>query len=71
MLSLNNGTEVLVNVSTAEPRDHLVCDEVQCHFTSSLKGVSSVNVSAYNAHGATRPSYLAMPQPGINQFLKM
>ncbi|XP_070778526.1 interleukin 12 receptor, beta 2a, like [Enoplosus armatus] len=63
-LSYNNGTAVLVNVSTAEPRGQLVCDEMQCHFTSSLKDVSSVNVSAYNAHGATVPSYLAMQIPG-------
>lgn len=63
-LSYNNGT-VLVNVSTAEPKGQLVCDEMQCHFTSSLKDASSVSVSAYNAHGATVPSYLAMPVSGI------
>ncbi|XP_041813929.1 interleukin 12 receptor, beta 2a, like [Chelmon rostratus] len=62
-LSYNNGT-VLVNVSTAEPKGQLVCDEMQCHFTSSLKDASSVSVSAYNAHGATVPSYLAMPVSG-------
>ncbi|XP_031168540.1 interleukin 12 receptor, beta 2a, like isoform X1 [Sander lucioperca] len=63
-LSYNNGTAVLVNMSTAEPRGRLLCDEMQCHFTFSLKDVSSVSVSAYNAHGATVPSYLPMPIPG-------
>ncbi|XP_070704071.1 interleukin 12 receptor, beta 2a, like [Pempheris klunzingeri] len=63
-LVYNGGTKVLMNVSTAEPVGPLVCDERQCRFTSSLNGVSSVSVSAYNAHGATVPSYLAMPVPG-------
>ncbi|XP_032394305.1 interleukin 12 receptor, beta 2a, like isoform X1 [Etheostoma spectabile] len=63
-LSHNNGTAVLVNMSTAEPRGLLLCDEMQCHSTLSLKDVSSVSVSAYNARGATVPSYLAMPIPG-------
>ncbi|XP_029294568.1 interleukin 12 receptor, beta 2a, like isoform X2 [Cottoperca gobio] len=62
-LSYNNGTLVLVNVSVAEPKDSLVCGEMQCHFTTSLKGVSTVSISAYNAQGATVPSYLAMPIP--------
>lgn len=60
------GTAVLVNVSTAEPGGQLVCDEMQCHFTSSIKDASSVSVSAYNAHGATAPSYISMPIPGIS-----
>ncbi|KAF1379394.1 hypothetical protein PFLUV_G00175610 [Perca fluviatilis] len=63
-LSYNNRTTVLVNMSTAEPRGRLLCDEMRCHFTFSLKDVSSVSVSAYNAHGATVPSYLPMPIPG-------
>ncbi|KAI9523347.1 hypothetical protein NQZ68_028371, partial [Dissostichus eleginoides] len=62
-LSYNNGTLVLLNVSTAEPKGLLVCEEIQCHLTSSLKDVSSVNVSAYNAQGATVPSYLTLPIP--------
>lgn len=65
-LTYSNGTAVLVNVTTAGPRRQLVCDEMQCHFTSSIKDASSVSVSAYSTHGATRPSYLAMPVPGIN-----
>lgn len=64
-LSYSYGTAVLVNVSTARPRGQVVCDEMQCHFTSSIKDASSVSVSAYNAHGATAPSYLSMPVPGI------
>ncbi|XP_068574967.1 interleukin 12 receptor, beta 2a, like [Cebidichthys violaceus] len=60
-LSYNNGTAVLVNVSTAEPKGRLACEEMQCHFTPSLKNVSSVSVSAYNTLGATVPSDLAMP----------
>ncbi|KAM9346053.1 granulocyte colony-stimulating factor receptor-like [Symphorus nematophorus] len=63
-LSYSNGPAALVNLSTVEPADQLVCDETQCHFNSSLKDVSSVSVSAYNAHGSTVPSYLAMPVPG-------
>ncbi|KAF3846472.1 hypothetical protein F7725_003550, partial [Dissostichus mawsoni] len=66
-LSYNNGTLVLLNVSTAEPKGLLVCEEIQCHLTSSLKDVSSVNVSAYNAQGATVPSYLTLPIPGKEQ----
>ncbi|KAK9534959.1 hypothetical protein VZT92_007372 [Zoarces viviparus] len=63
-LSYSNGAPVLVNVSTAEPTGRLACEETQCHFTSSLKDVASVSVSAYNARGATKPSYLALPTPG-------
>ncbi|XP_044036321.1 interleukin 12 receptor, beta 2a, like isoform X2 [Siniperca chuatsi] len=48
----------------AEPRGQLVCNEMQCHFNSSLKDVSSVSVSAYNADGSTVPSHLAMPISG-------
>ncbi|XP_033945011.1 interleukin 12 receptor, beta 2a, like [Pseudochaenichthys georgianus] len=59
-----NSTLVLLNVSTAEPKGLLVCEEIQCHLTSSLKDVSSVSVSAYNAQGATVPSYLTLPIPG-------
>ncbi|XP_070837676.1 interleukin 12 receptor, beta 2a, like [Chaetodon trifascialis] len=63
-LSYKNGTVVLVNVSTAESKGQLLCDARQCHFPSSLKDASSVSISAYNAHGATVPSYLAMPVSG-------
>ncbi|XP_077590553.1 interleukin-6 receptor subunit beta-like isoform X2 [Stigmatopora nigra] len=54
----------LLNVSIAEPRNLLVCDEQQCYLNTSLKNVSSASVSAYNAHGATVHSYLAIPAPG-------
>lgn len=64
-LSYKNGTTVVVNGSMAE-RYGMWCDEVQCRFNSSLKDASSVSVSAYNAHGATVPSYLTLPVPGIN-----
>ncbi|KAF7658629.1 hypothetical protein LDENG_00010260 [Lucifuga dentata] len=63
-LTYSNGTAVLVNLSIAKPRDQLVCDKMQCHFTSSLNGVSSMNVSAFRANGATLPAHLAMPVPG-------
>ncbi|XP_035471460.2 interleukin 12 receptor, beta 2a, like isoform X1 [Scophthalmus maximus] len=61
----NDGTPVLLNFSTSEPRDKLLCHEMQCHLTSSLKDVSSVNVSAFNAWGVTVPSHLALPAPGF------
>uniref|UniRef100_A0A8C4IT24 Fibronectin type-III domain-containing protein n=1 Tax=Dicentrarchus labrax TaxID=13489 RepID=A0A8C4IT24_DICLA len=64
-----NGTTVLVNVSIAEPRGQLVCDETRCHLNSSLKDATSVNVSAYNALGATEPSKLTLAIPGIFVFL--
>nr|XP_057905419.1 interleukin 12 receptor, beta 2a, like isoform X2 [Doryrhamphus excisus] len=64
MLLSNHGTVVLVNVSTAELKGRLVCDEMQCYLNSSLKSVSSVSISAYNAQGATKPSYLAIPIQG-------
>ncbi|XP_063759627.1 interleukin 12 receptor, beta 2a, like isoform X2 [Eleginops maclovinus] len=63
-LSYNNGTLEFLNVSTAEPKGLLVCEEIQCHLTSSLKDLSSVSVSAYNAQGATEPSNLTLPMPG-------
>ncbi|XP_078140932.1 interleukin 12 receptor, beta 2a, like [Centroberyx gerrardi] len=63
-LFYGNGSAALLNVSAAEPSGQLVCDEMRCHLTSSLKGVSAVSVSAYGAHGATSPARLAMPTPG-------
>lgn len=65
-LSYGNGTTLSVNVSTAEPGSQLVCAETHCHFNSSIEEVTSVSVSAYNAHGGTTPSYLNMPTSGIN-----
>nr|XP_043906260.1 interleukin-12 receptor subunit beta-2-like [Solea senegalensis] len=66
-LYYNNGTATLVNVSTAEPRGQLFCSDVQCHLPASLKDVSSVCVSAFNARGATVPSHLIMPTPAKNE----
>uniref|UniRef100_UPI0037E7C83A interleukin 12 receptor, beta 2a, like n=1 Tax=Semicossyphus pulcher TaxID=241346 RepID=UPI0037E7C83A len=63
-LSYNDGTAVSVNTSTAEPSDLLVCEGMQCHFNSSLKDGSSVNVLAYNPYGASVPSYLSVPITG-------
>nr|XP_061805072.1 receptor-type tyrosine-protein phosphatase F-like [Nerophis lumbriciformis] len=63
-LSSNHNMTELVNISIAEPRGLLVCDEHQCYLNSSLKSVSSASVSAYNAHGATMHSYLPIPEPG-------
>lgn len=65
-LSYSNGTTLSVNVSTAEPRSQLMCAGTQCCFNSSIEEVTSVSVSAYNAHGGTTPSYLNMPTSGIN-----
>ncbi|XP_042360621.1 interleukin 12 receptor, beta 2a, like [Plectropomus leopardus] len=63
-LSYSNYAEVLVNLSTSEPGGQLVCSETQCRFNSSIKAISTASVSAYNTHGATEPSYLAVPIPG-------
>ncbi|XP_077397572.1 interleukin 12 receptor, beta 2a, like isoform X2 [Festucalex cinctus] len=54
----------LVNISIAEPRGWLVCDELLCYLNSSLKAVSLASISAYNAHGATVPSNLTIPTQG-------
>ncbi|KAM8844278.1 interleukin 12 receptor, beta 2a, like isoform 1-T1 [Spinachia spinachia] len=63
-LSHKNSAPVGVNVSTAEPQGRLACEKKICHFSSSLKDVSSVSVSAYNTCGATSASSLALPTPG-------
>lgn len=57
---------MLVNVSTDGRSSQLVCDGMKCYLNSSLKAVSSVSVSAYNAHNATVPAYLAMAVQGIS-----
>nr|XP_019958364.1 PREDICTED: interleukin-6 receptor subunit beta-like isoform X2 [Paralichthys olivaceus] len=69
-LFYNNSTWILLNVSTAEPRDLLWCNETQCHLNHSLKNVSSVSASALNSHGATAPSHVAMPTPGKDEDVK-
>ncbi|XP_061892507.1 leukemia inhibitory factor receptor-like isoform X1 [Entelurus aequoreus] len=56
-----HGNDEFFNVSTAEPMGWLVCHEMQCYLNLSLKNVTSVNISAYNAQGSTEPSYLALP----------
>ncbi|XP_008284784.1 interleukin 12 receptor, beta 2a, like isoform X2 [Stegastes partitus] len=58
----NNGTSSLMNMSTAEPSSHLVYDDMKWCLDSPLKDLLSASVSAYNALGATVPSYLAMPR---------
>lgn len=63
-VSYNNGTVEPMNVSTAEPNSQFVYNETKWRLTSSLKDVSSVSVSAYNALGATVPSCLLMPITG-------
>ncbi|KAM4598137.1 interleukin-12 receptor subunit beta-2-like isoform 2-T2 [Polymixia lowei] len=60
----SNSTVAVMNVSTAEPKGQLVCNETQCYLTSYLTGVTAVNVSAYGVYGATSPAYLAIPIPG-------
>ena len=65
-LSYSEGGADLVNLTTAEPTDQLVCSEMRCHLNTSLNETSSVSVSAYNVHGATKPSYLTMPVTGIS-----
>ncbi|XP_023126588.1 interleukin 12 receptor, beta 2a, like [Amphiprion ocellaris] len=58
----NNGTELLKNVSTAEPSSQFMRDDKKWCLDFPLKDVSSVAVSAYNALGATVPSSLAVPK---------
>lgn len=60
-LEFCNGTLMLMNLSTVGSNSQLVCDGMQCYLSSSLKNVSSISISAYNDHGATEPSHLAMP----------
>ncbi|XP_077415700.1 interleukin-12 receptor subunit beta-2-like isoform X2 [Vanacampus margaritifer] len=59
-----HSTPELMNISIAEPRGLLVCDELLCYLNTSLKSVSSASVSAYNANGATVSSNLTIPTPG-------
>lgn len=59
-LFYKNGSAVF----TTEESDQL-CDEMRCHLNTSLKDVSSFNVSAFNAHGATQPSHLVLPKRSI------
>ncbi|XP_026216095.1 interleukin 12 receptor, beta 2a, like [Anabas testudineus] len=65
-LTYNNGTVMLMNVSTDGQSGQLVCDGMKCYLMSSLKDVSSVSVSAYNARGATVPAHLALLGPSIS-----
>lgn len=57
---------MLMNVSTDGQSGQLVCDGMKCYLMSSLKDVSSVSVSAYNARGATVPAHLALLGPSIS-----
>ncbi|XP_028268760.1 interleukin 12 receptor, beta 2a, like [Parambassis ranga] len=56
----NDGTVKLLNVTTTEPSGQIVYDGLKWYLNSSLKGVSSVNVSAYNTRGATVPYRLVL-----------
>ncbi|XP_071330011.1 interleukin 12 receptor, beta 2a, like isoform X2 [Trachinotus anak] len=58
-LLYNNDTAV----STTDLSGQL-CNKMQCHTNTSLTDVSSITVSAFNAHGATEPSTLVLPIPG-------
>lgn len=57
LVSSNTMNSTKFNVSSANPKK-IICDEVQCHYNSSVERSRFVSVSAYNAYGATRPSYL-------------
>ncbi|XP_015240402.1 PREDICTED: interleukin-12 receptor subunit beta-2-like [Cyprinodon variegatus] len=59
----NNGTIQLMNVSTDDPSSLYIFDGMNWRLTSPLKDVSSVNISAYNALGATKASPLPMLTP--------
>ncbi|XP_014327005.1 interleukin-12 receptor subunit beta-2-like [Xiphophorus maculatus] len=59
-----NGTKQLINVFTDNPSSLFVYDEMKWRLISSLKDVSSVSVSAYNALGATKASCLPRQRPG-------
>ncbi|XP_034449120.1 interleukin 12 receptor, beta 2a, like isoform X1 [Hippoglossus hippoglossus] len=69
-LFYNNSTWRLLNLSPAETRGLLLCNEKQCRLTSSLKDVSSVSASALNSRGATAPSHLAMQTQGKDEDVK-
>uniref|UniRef100_A0A146XXN1 Interleukin-12 receptor subunit beta-2 n=1 Tax=Fundulus heteroclitus TaxID=8078 RepID=A0A146XXN1_FUNHE len=60
----SNGTVQLMNVSADEPSSFFFYEDGKWRLTSSLKDVSSVSLSAYNALGATKASPLPMPTPG-------
>ncbi|XP_056264003.1 interleukin 12 receptor, beta 2a, like isoform X2 [Pseudoliparis swirei] len=63
-LSYNNNASEMLTVTPVQPLGRVACEKMQCPFTFPLKDAASVSVSAYNTHGATVPSYLAMPIPG-------
>ncbi|XP_062264720.1 interleukin 12 receptor, beta 2a, like [Platichthys flesus] len=69
-LFYNNSTWNMLNLSPAEARGPLLCNETQCRLTCSLKDVSSVSASALNSRGATAPSHLAMPNPGKDEDVR-
>lgn len=66
-LRISHGdNEATLNLSTTFPNNQLQCDEMQCHFNSSIKKATSVSLSAYNVHGASTPSYLPKLVTGIS-----
>uniref|UniRef100_A0A3P9IXX4 Interleukin 12 receptor, beta 2a, like n=1 Tax=Oryzias latipes TaxID=8090 RepID=A0A3P9IXX4_ORYLA len=62
-----NGTEKQTNVSTKTSSPLWVQDGRIWRLTSSLKDVSSVTISAYNALGATDPSGLVLQALGVKE----
>ncbi|MED6233413.1 hypothetical protein ATANTOWER_011427, partial [Ataeniobius toweri] len=60
----NNGTVQQMNVSTDDPSSLFLYDKMKWRLNLPLKDMSSVNVSAYNALGATKASPLPMPTSG-------
>lgn len=66
-MTKSDKTTVTVNLSTSQPANQLECDEMQCHFTSSMKDATSVSLLAYNVHGTTTPSYLPKLVAGIRK----
>ncbi|KAM6905336.1 interleukin 12 receptor, beta 2a, like [Xenentodon cancila] len=64
MILYNNNTVKQVNVSALESSSLSVYKETMWRLSSSLKDVSRVSVSAYNAFGATNATDLVMPVKG-------
>ncbi|KAF6734568.1 Interleukin-12 receptor subunit beta-2 [Oryzias melastigma] len=62
-----DGTKKQINVSTEASSPLWAHDGRIWRLTSSLKDVVSVSISAYNALGATNPSLLVLPAPGVKE----
>ncbi|XP_029945102.1 LOW QUALITY PROTEIN: interleukin 12 receptor, beta 2a, like [Salarias fasciatus] len=66
-ISDDKDTPALINVSATDPSRKFVYDGKKWRSTKPLKNVSSVSVSAYNALGATSPSFLPLSLKGNQQ----